>query len=71
MPLQTPPARSPGVTPPTWPSARLSVAVPGARLEVDAGADLVCVSVSAPAGTRTVLAALAVTARSCALGGGR
>lgn len=51
--------------------ARLAVAVPGARLQVDAGAELVCVTASAPAGTRTVLAALAVTARSCALGGGR
>ncbi|MET1017792.1 MAG: TadE family type IV pilus minor pilin, partial [Leifsonia flava] len=51
-------------------SARLSAAVPGASLSVDGAGDLVCVTASAPAGAHTVLAALTVTARSCALGGG-
>ena len=51
-------------------SARLSAAVAGASLSVDDAGDLVCVTASAPAGAHTVLAALTVAARSCALGGG-
>ncbi|WP_235492763.1 MULTISPECIES: TadE family type IV pilus minor pilin [unclassified Leifsonia] len=51
-------------------AARLSAAVPGATLSVDSSGDLVCVAAGAPAGSHAVLAALTVSARSCALGGG-
>ncbi|MEL4320111.1 TadE family type IV pilus minor pilin [Leifsonia sp. YIM 134122] len=51
-------------------SARLSSAVSGASLSVDEEGDLICVTASARAGAHTVLAALTVSARSCALGGG-
>jgi Flp pilus assembly protein TadG len=51
-------------------TARAAASVSGASVAIEHAGELVCATVTAPASGTMLLSALAVSARSCAVGGG-